>query len=315
LSVPARPYRTAVGSDPPPFMASAQLRGWLWSAVIHGTLLGAVVWGGAALPQPEVQEVFQWEVQLTTDTPSPVSSMETDRSTVRAEPLAEESVVASWSASGKTPAHMKARREISPTTASGTDSVVFVENEVVPIQSVAVATKKERVSLAMDVQPLAIDSSADTSPGETNTDVERNQPTASAQELNVLEAGAVATARQSRDELIAGGGPQAEPVASEQASSRRDFGWVGLALRARVEEIKRYSLDARLNEWEGRAVVAVEILADGRIINSRIVESSGNLRLDEDACALVSRASPLKLARSLEVEQLTVRIPIVFSLH
>jgi TonB family protein len=57
------------------------------------------------------------------------------------------------------------------------------------------------------------------------------------------------------------------------------------------------------------------ILADGRIIDVRIVESSGKLRLDEDARALVSSVSPLKLARVLEADRLTVKIPIVFGLR
>lgn len=315
MSVSAPPHRTVIGSEPPPFMASAQLRGWLWSAAIHGAFLGGIVWGGATLPQPEAQEVFQWAVQLTTDKPAPVSSMETDRSTVMAEPLAEESVVAPWSVPVKTPAHVKVRREMSPTTAPQAESVVFAENEVVPIESVAVTTNEEGVSLATDVQSTTLDSSVDRSPGETSADIKQNEPTESTQEPNVSQTSVMPTAMQIRDEPISDDGPRAQSDASEQAPAGKDFRWVGLALRARVEEIKRYSIDARLNQWEGRTVIAAVIVADGRIIDVRIVESSGNLRLDEDARALVSSVSPLKLARALEADRLTVKIPIVFDLR
>jgi TonB family protein len=157
----------------------------------------------------------------------------------------------------------------------------------------------------------------DMSRDETPREVEQGEPTASAQEPPGPEFSDGVTARQARGEPTADIGPPTQSVTAEQAPApaRRDFGWVGLALRARVEERKRYSVEARLNGWEGRAVIAAEIVSDGRIIDSRIVESSGNPRLDEDARALVAGVSPLKLAQALEADRLTVKIPIVFGLR
>ncbi len=98
-------------------------------------------------------------------------------------------------------------------------------------------------------------------------------------------------------------------------STRTDYGWLAGAIRERIEEIKRYSAEARDNEWEGRVVVAASIKADGHIVNIRIVESSGNGRLDADAKAIVGYASPLVLSRPLGSSQVTVKVPIIFGLQ
>lgn len=303
------------GSEQLPFLSSTQRRGWLWSAAIHGAVLGGMVWGGAALPQRETQEVFQWEVQLAAGESASVSSTEVDHAMVRSERLTGESVPDLRPVPAKAPAHVTARREMASAAAPQVEPAVLAEGEVISLESVAVATDGNDGSLATDVYSLSMDSSVETSRREPSTDDEQSRPTGPADEPNVPEPGVLTAVTQTPGEPISDDGPPAQSDRLERASSRRDFGWVGLALRARVEEVKRYSLDARLNEWEGRTVVAVEILADGRITNARVVESSGNVRLDEDACALVSSVSPLKLARAIEADRLMVKIPIVFGLR
>lgn len=107
------------------------------------------------------------------------------------------------------------------------------------------------------------------------------------------------------------------PVSSSSSgeSTRPDYGWLAGAIRERIEEIKRYSTEARDNEWEGRVVVAASIKADGHIVNIRVVESSGNGRLDADAKAIVGYASPLTLSQPLGSSQVTVKVPIIFGLQ
>lgn len=98
-------------------------------------------------------------------------------------------------------------------------------------------------------------------------------------------------------------------------ATRPDYGWLAGAIRERIEEIKRYSEEARANDWEGRVVVVASIKADGHIVNIRVVESSGNGRLDADAKAIVGYASPLTLSRPLGSSQVTVKVPIIFGLQ
>ncbi len=296
-------------------MASVHLRSWLWSVTIHGVLVGAMVWSELTLPRQEAQEAFQWEVQLIRGESPSASSMEVEEASSKPEWRAGESFADRRSAPVKPSAQVKARRETSPATAPQAEPVAIAENEVIPLESVAVATATEDFDPVTDRRSASVDSSTDLSRDATITEVEQDELTTSGQEPSGSALSDRVTSRQDRGEPTADTGPPGQSVTAEQVPARRDFGWVGLALRARVEEVKRYSLDARLNEWEGRAVVSVEIIADGRIIDARIVESSGNPRLDEDARALVSSVSPLRLVRALEADRLMVKIPIVFGLH
>lgn len=315
MRLPGQQSWTDAGMAPSSSMASVHLRSWLWSVAIHGALVGAMAWSGLTLPRQDAQEVFQWEVQLIPGESPSASSMEVEEASSKPERPAGESFADRRSVPVKPSAHVEARRATSPATAPSAEPVAIAENEVIPIESVAVATATEDFVRATDGRSAPTDPSTETSHDETTREVERDDPTASMQEPSGSEFSDRVTGTEDRGEPRADTVPPAQSVTSAQASARRDFGWVGLALRARVEERKRYSVDARLHGWEGRVVIAADILADGRIIESRIVEGSGNHRLDEDARSLVASVSPLKLTHVLEADRLTVKIPIVFGLH
>jgi TonB family protein len=96
---------------------------------------------------------------------------------------------------------------------------------------------------------------------------------------------------------------------------RSDYGWLAHTIRERMEEVKRYSVEARANEWEGKVVISASILADGRIVDIQVVESSGNRRLDEDAKTMVGYVSPLTLSQPIGLAKVTVKVPIIFGLQ
>lgn len=98
-------------------------------------------------------------------------------------------------------------------------------------------------------------------------------------------------------------------------SKRLDYGWLAHTIWARIEEVKRYSVEARVNEWEGQVVISASILADGRIVDIRVVKSSGNRHLDEDAKTMVGHASPLTLSQPIGLAKVTVKVPIIFGLQ
>lgn len=124
-----------------------------------------------------------------------------------------------------------------------------------------------------------------------------------------------AVSSRSPQEAVVARGSAPASSSSLGESTRPDYGWLAGAIRERIEEIKRYSEEARANDWEGRVVVAASIKADGYIVNIRVVESSGNGRLDADAKAIVGYASPLALSRPLGSAQVTVKVPIIFGLQ
>lgn len=180
-------------------------------------------------------------------------------------------------------------------------------------RSTARLDEVERASMNAPPSDVPIDGEAPTASLRTErTDTE--QPIAES-----LPGSSDAVSSESPEEAVAGAvvARGNAPVSSSSSgeSTRPDYGWLAGAIRERIEEIKRYSEEARANDWEGRVVVAASIKADGHIVNIRVVESSGNGRLDADAKAIVGYASPLTLSQPLGSSQVTVKVPIIFGLQ
>jgi protein TonB len=85
------------------------------------------------------------------------------------------------------------------------------------------------------------------------------------------------------------------------------------ALSARLEAVKRYP--ARAHGERGVARVAFRIDRNGRVLSSRITQSSGSAALDEDALATIKRADPLPAPPSgVSDELLTIETAIRYKL-
>lgn len=96
--------------------------------------------------------------------------------------------------------------------------------------------------------------------------------------------------------------------------TRADYGWLRDALWGRIEELKRYPSLARTNHWEGKVVVSAVIRDDGEVTGVQIAETSGRTVLDEEAMAVMKKASPLRLKHPLGQRQITILIPISYRL-
>lgn len=96
--------------------------------------------------------------------------------------------------------------------------------------------------------------------------------------------------------------------------TRADYGWLRDTLWGRIEELKRYPALARTNHWEGKVVVSAVIRDDGEVTGVQIAETSGRAALDEEAMAVMKKASPLKLKHPLGQRQITILIPINYRL-
>lgn len=102
--------------------------------------------------------------------------------------------------------------------------------------------------------------------------------------------------------------PQTGPAA------KSDYGWLGEALRNKLEQLKRYPRLAKRNGWEGTVVLRAIIQADGRLAEMAIAESSGYGVLDRDAQDILRRACPLTLTHPLNQPQIVVHVPISYTL-
>lgn len=97
--------------------------------------------------------------------------------------------------------------------------------------------------------------------------------------------------------------------------SKPDYRWLSELIVKRVEELKRYPAEARLEQAEGRVVVKVVILEDGTVSDTEIVKSSGFHTLDEAALELMRQSGPFTFPHPLGKPSLTIKVPINYALE
>lgn len=111
-------------------------------------------------------------------------------------------------------------------------------------------------------------------------------------------------------EQVASLSPTPAPV-----RSKPDYRWLSELIVKRVEELKRYPAEARLEQAEGRVVVKVVIREDGSVSETEIVKSSGFRTLDEAALDLMRRSGPFTFPHPLGKPSLTIKVPINYALE
>ncbi len=87
-------------------------------------------------------------------------------------------------------------------------------------------------------------------------------------------------------------------------------------LHAAILRNKRYPTSARANGQQGITRVSFAIDRQGRLVDSRIMRSSGVAVLDEEALAVLKRAQPFAVppAGLGNPDRVTVDVPISFTL-
>jgi protein TonB len=117
-------------------------------------------------------------------------------------------------------------------------------------------------------------------------------------------------------------GPAAAPVTADQGSVKAaagsppgisgagppaaDFAWI----RDAIQRAIAYPPAARRMGWEGKVVVAFQLLSDGSVRDVRVVQGSGHAALDRGAIDAVRNASPFPRS-PVEAEVIT---PVVYRL-
>lgn len=87
----------------------------------------------------------------------------------------------------------------------------------------------------------------------------------------------------------------------------------GRELAGAVATHQRYPRIALLRQWQGTAVLQLELAADGRLLGVRVTSSSGHDTLDRQALDMVRAAVPLPaMPAALAGRALTVDVPVVF---
>lgn len=281
------------------------LLGWSVSGLLHGGMLAMFAAFSLQITSPRVpplKEPFRWEVSLMaaprTDAivadgiPSPsheaavITAMDVTAS-AESQPWAQDADQSRDPREGGT--------QVSPMAAV----IPRHAGNQPPSTSVAESLKSAPAPPTTDVMP-------DAQSGESALPPPEVQARHDAKMLQVeteLESPTVVQRPQS----------VTRPVITRTALP--DYTWVMDVLRTRLEAVKVYPSSARANHAEGRVVVQVSILGDGRIMNPEIEESSGHSVLDQAAVAALRAASPLKLTHLLEGAPVIMLVPLNYQLE
>jgi periplasmic protein TonB len=106
-----------------------------------------------------------------------------------------------------------------------------------------------------------------------------------------------------------------DATAPPQANAPRAIARWQSTLAAHLERFKRYPDKARARGDQGTATVAFTIDHDGRLVTSRIVQSSGSPTLDDETLAMLVRAQPLpKPPENVLDSELSFIVPVKFNI-
>ncbi|PHR61077.1 MAG: hypothetical protein COA43_05400 [Robiginitomaculum sp.] len=86
-------------------------------------------------------------------------------------------------------------------------------------------------------------------------------------------------------------------------------------LAARMKRYKRYPASARKNKEEGTVVLQFTVLRNGRIIRSKVIQSSGQKSLDSASLRILKRVQPLpSFPPEMKQKSVTLTYPFQFRL-
>ncbi|HEX7811022.1 MAG TPA: TonB family protein [Burkholderiales bacterium] len=116
--------------------------------------------------------------------------------------------------------------------------------------------------------------------------------------------------------VVAPAAPPQPAAKAEPAVDRTVVSSYEKSLSDLIKRHEKYPDRAKRQGWQGTAVVALSLSAEGKVTGISVVESSGKEILDQAALEMVRRASPLPRApEGLRGQERIVRVPIVFKLQ
>jgi TonB family protein len=303
-----------------------QSKGWGFSLLLHGILLGATWPIFHHLPSPLHPEPFQWDVAFV-ESPQQTNKVEppNDASSAKG-PL--QTVEAGEKTPALSPPDLPSSAQQSknkPTESlRESDPVKPMIAELPPI---AFARAQAEISQPMTSTTEPTPAIQETLPDEQSkanmaaTPV-RNEPSARPmapieQDLPSTPASSVAdaamTPAQSWDTPSAPPSPVPSANSAQASGPRADYSWLQRAVSHRLEELKRSSRPSLDDSSPLKVLVKAVVSNTGELMEAEVVKSSGLNRIDQEAMTLVQRAFPVPLDRALDRQQIVMRIPITYS--
>ncbi len=282
------------------------LNGWLVSLTLHGLLLFSLLplfrQSIAILPE----ELFHWEVALVQSASiahNSVQTADTIKLDVPKQPERSSTV---------THAKRTIQHELSPT------------RPIAPLKPQADAPAAPNsmpdsplpVTSPSEMTTASIPNELPSTPGQTTELLQQQTELPMGSTTPPLET-AVAVANEGITPTAEAAQPSpAQAMTSDVAAVsaiRPDYGWLQQAISRRLEELKRASRPSLDESRPLKVTVKAVVSREGILLDSAVVKSSGLDRIDQEALALVQRAFPMQFDRTLDRQQIVMRIPIAYS--
>ena len=309
-------HRLSNGTGP------AHAHGWLVSLACHVLGIGCAIVMMAEIEKPVLPNTFQWEVAMADvlpavapppPPPTPVEARpmkpvaESQPIMKPAEPVQQRVQEMARAVEAIEPVQQAAREVVSQAEA------VIERTEVQQVESQAVTTRTDAVvepsvsRVAFASRVAQVQSTEAPAPIEA---VPQARAVESVVEPRVVEPVGEPVERESRavEQRVV------QQRVVRHRETQADYGWLRDSLWRRIEELKRYPAQAKMNHWEGKVVVEAVIRDDGSVIALSIAESSGRSILDQEAMMVMKKASPLALKHPLGKSQITILVPINYRL-
>lgn len=285
--------------------------GWIFSLLFHATVvLGSLLFIQQIQLAPE-SEPFTWDVAMVSSDRGP-----TPAAPQPLPPTLPEKTQRTTQPPLPPPSHTAARIEETPSSASLSQP-----------QTASTPAPPERPSNFGTIPyspPVSYlqtprNSPQEPSPSSSNA-AQSDSPQPATSSVDPSEQPTSETTPATRIEPTASPSPEPAPqVATQQttgspSTARQDYGWLTDIILRRVDQLKQYPPEARLEQAQGRVVVKIVIREDGSVAEAEIAKSSGFPTLDQAALDVLRHAGPIALSRPLGRSSLTIKIPINYSL-
>jgi len=300
--------------------------GWIISLCLHGTAMVVAAMFAARVGLAPPSALFHWDVTVVNpsgapSTPSPTSD----------QPQSGSQSARMRAPSRPSPPPHSASRELpqpakSALTTDVTASTLQASPPVLAPPSRDIEREPRQSLASPHSQPLASPhEEVGTEPPPTTvaefpSDARQEQAPASpltqdneplGQSLSPPQAAHASPEQQLAPTATAALVPSARDI---PVTRKADYGWLAGILLPRIEALKHYPAEARLNHAEGRVVVRIVIQDDGHIASAVIAKSSGHDLLDQAALETIHQITPLTLSQPLEQASVTIHIPIGYYL-
>ncbi|MDR4463494.1 MAG: TonB family protein [Nitrospira sp.] len=285
------------------------LHGWVGSIALHSLLLLSLLplFHRSTVTVPT--EPFHWDVSLVQSIPSAEKSAQTIET--------PESSIAKQSV----------RTTAAPPAHQSTHHIRSFGERVASVEPQAEATvaPKPEPSLpptdTLETESTATSTLEEPTPNLTQADVpplqQAEPPIDTATQEPSLQETVTATAVQ--EEKSPTDAAESSPLKTSLSETktapptRPDYSWLQQAIFRRLEELKRSSRPSFSQFEPLKVMVKAVVSRDGTLLDSAVVTSSGFARIDQEAMALVQRAFPMQFDRTVDRQQIVMRIPITYT--